>query len=102
MDGLVRAITFDIFYLLNSAHICYMISFPIVLTLWYSGIHISTMNYSNKTSNIKFSTDKTSCFRATLSISDIDPDNGYIQLGRYFDYSWFGGQNDVIEYMIVF
>ena len=60
------------------------------------------MNCGDKTPNIEFSINKTPCFQTTLSILDIDPDNGHVWLGRHFDYSWFRGQNDDIEYMIVF
>ena len=100
MNSLVRAIILDTFYPLNSAHTYYMTLFPTVFTLWYSRIHISTMTCGDKTPTIESSINKTSCFWATLSVPDINPDNSHVQLGRYFDYSWFRGQNNVIEYMI--
>jgi len=93
INGLVRAVTFNTFYPLNSTHTCHIILFPTVFTLWYSGIHISTTNCGDKTSNIESSIDKTPCFRATLSIPDINLDNDYVWLRRHFDYFWFGGQN---------
>jgi len=102
MNSLVRAVIFDIFHPLNSAHTCYMTPFPTVFTLWYSGIHISTTNCGDKTFNIEYFIDKTPCFQATLSIPDIGPDDGHVQLRKHFDYSWFRDQNNIIEYMIIF
>ena len=87
MNGLVGAVTFDIFYLLDSVRTWHMILFPTVFILWYFRAHISTTNYSNKTSNIKPPINKALGFCTTLSILNFDLDNGYVGFGRHFDNS---------------
>jgi len=62
-----------------------MTLFPIVFTLWYSEVHVYTMNHGNEATNIKSPIDKTLSFGSTLSILDIDPDDGHIWFGGYLD-----------------
>ena len=85
MNGLVRAITFDTLHPLNSAHTWCMIPFPTFFTLWYSWVHISTINCGNKASNIEPPINEALYFYAALSIPNVDPDNGYVRFGRHFD-----------------
>jgi len=53
MLGIVRSIIFDVSeYLGLPTEYCIAL-FPIVLTLWNSGIHVCTINGSNISSDIK-------------------------------------------------
>jgi len=55
------------------------------------------MNCNNEAANIESPIDETLGFGTTLRIPYINPDDRHVQLGRYFDDSWFRGQDDVIE-----
>ena len=87
----MRVIVFYIFGLLDSVHTGYMTPFPAVFTLWYSRVHICTMNCSNKAANVKPPINETLSFGAALYVPYIDPDDRHVQLGRYLDDSWFKG-----------
>ena len=78
-----------------------MAPFPTVFTLWYSKVHVSTTNCGNETSNIEPPIDKVLCFHTALNVPDVDPYDGHIRFGRYFDYSWFRSQDDIIEDVVV-
>ena len=55
------------------------------------------MNCSNETANIEPPINETLGFGAALCIPYIDPDEGYVQLVRYLNDSWFRGQDNIIE-----
>lgn len=77
-----------------------MTPFPTVFTLWYSRVHICTMNHGNEATNIKSPVDETLSFGSALSIPDIDPDDRYVQFEGYLDDSWFRGQDNVVENVV--
>jgi len=89
MDGLVEAITFDVFSPLNSAHTQRMTPFPVVFALGNTWVHVGTINSGNKTSDIEPPIDEALCFYTTLYILYVDPNNDHIGFRRYLNNSWF-------------
>jgi len=59
--------------------------------------YVSSTNCDNETSNVEPSVDKTLCFSITLNVSDIDLYDSHIGFGEHLDYSWFRGQDNIIE-----
>ena len=79
INGLMGAITLNVFCTLDSTHILCMIPFPTVLTLWNSRVHIGTTNCGNKAANVEPSVDEDPCFCTTLSIPNIDLYDGHVR-----------------------
>ena len=57
---------------------CRMSPLPTVFTLWYSWVHVSSVNGRNKSSNIELSIDDVLRARTTLGISDVYPNYCFI------------------------
>ena len=79
VDGLVGTITFDVFHLLNSTHICQVILFLVVFTLGNIRVHVG-----NEASNIKPPIDEALHLHSILCILYVNPNNmsvtNFIQL----------------------
>jgi len=79
-----------------------MFPFPAIFALQNSQVHICSLYSGNKASYIEASVDNRFSFGTALSISDVNPDDSYVQFRRKFDDSQFGGEDDIIEDMIIF
>ena len=101
INRLVGAITLDTFRPLDFAHTWCMTLFPTVFTLWHSRVHVYTMNCGDEATNVEPPVDKTLSFGFTLCVPDINPDDRHIRFGWHLDDSWFGGQNSIIEDVVV-
>ena len=83
----MRAITLDIFGPLYFAWKNWMSLSPTVFILRNTRISVSSSYCSDKPSNIKAPINEVLSFHAALSISYVNPDDGYVWFGRYFNNS---------------
>ena len=83
--SLVRIIAFYIPRTLNSTRKGHMSLFPTIFTLQYTQVHVCPINSSDIASNIEAPIDEFFGFVTTLNVSDIQPDDSYIRLWRYFN-----------------
>ena len=60
------------------------------------------MNCCNKASYIESSVDKAFGLGSTLSVPYVNPNDGYVQFGGYFDDPRFRYQNNIVKDMIAF
>ena len=74
---------------------------PAIFVLWYSRIHIGTVNYSNKASYIEVSVNDFLGIRPILGIPDVNLNDSYIRLGQNLDNLRFGSEDDIVENMVV-
>ena len=102
MNGLVGTIVLNAFGPLNSTHTSSVTPFPAVFTLQHTRVHVHTINCGDEAAYIEPPVDEALGFGTTLCIPYIDSYNGHVQLRGDFDYSQFGGQNDVVEDMIAY
>jgi len=70
VDGLVGTITFNVFHLLNSTHICQVILFLVVFTLGNTRVHVG-----NEASDIKPPIDEAFHLHFILYILYVNPNN---------------------------
>lgn len=82
MNGLVWAVAFDTLSLLYSANANSMALLPAIFALENVWIHVNTTNSSNEPSNVEPLIDERFGLRATLSISYVNPYNGYVRFQR--------------------
>ena len=83
----VRAIALYAFNPLNVANTHHMTPFPAIFTLRDFWIHVGSLYYGNEAFYIEVSVNDFFSIESTLSVPYIDPNNGYIGLGRDFDNS---------------
>jgi len=79
MDCLMRPIALNTLGLLDATNICCVSPLPIVLILWDTQVHISTMYYSNEIPHVETLIDDSFSSRTVLSIPDIDPDDDHVR-----------------------
>ena len=91
MNSLVWAVAFDTLSLLYSANTNSMALLPAIFALENAWIHVNTANSSNEPSNVEPLIDERFGLRVTLSISYVNPYNGYVRFQRDLYNSWLGG-----------
>ena len=89
VDGLMWAVTFDIFCPLDSTYACRMIPFPTIFTLGNTWIHVCALNGSDEFSYVKPLINKGFSFGATLSIPNVNLYYSHVGFWRNLDYSGF-------------
>jgi len=82
---------------LNMTYSCHVTPLLAVLALWYSWIHVCTMNCYNVTTDIELMVNNFLGIWSILGIPNVDPYDGHVRLGRYLDYMWFGSEDYIIE-----
>jgi len=97
----MRAVTLDTFRPLYSAQESQMSLSPTIFTLRDARISVSSPYSSDETSNIKALIDEVLGFCSTLSIPYVDPYDGHVRFGGYFDNSWLRCESDVVEYIVL-
>jgi len=63
---------------LDTANTCHMAPLPTVLALWYSRIHVCTMDCCNVASYIELSIDNSLGILSHLDVPDVNLYNGHI------------------------
>ncbi len=74
---------------LNSTDANSMAPLPAIFTLGDIQVYVGTSNGSNEPSNIEPLVDEGFGLRTTLSISYVNPYDGYVRFGRDLYNSWF-------------
>lgn len=78
-----------------------IILLPTLLILRDIWVHVCYLNSYNKLTDVEVSVDETSNIWAILRIPDIEPYDGHVWLGKYFDNPRLGGKQNIVEDMVV-
>jgi len=89
VDGLMWAVTSDVFCPLDSAYTCRVTPFPAIFALGNTWIHVCASDGGDESSYVKPSVNKGFSFGAVLSIPNVNPYYGHVRLQRNLDYSGF-------------
>ena len=98
----VRSITLDTFRPLYSVWKSWMFPSPTIFTLRDTRVGISSSYGSNEPPNTEVPVDKVLHFHAALSISYVNLNNSHVWFGGDFNNSWFRGESNIIEDLILF
>lgn len=85
---------------LNSVWKDSMFLLPTILILWHTWIYVCSTNSGNIASNIKAPVNESFSFVTTLNVSDIQLDNNYIRLQKYFNNMRSWGYCNVNKYVV--
>ena len=85
MFALIGAIALDAPQFLCSIHESSMSLLSAIFVLENARVHVSTTNYSNMSSYVEATVNKSLTQYTTLGILDVNPYNNHIKLWRYFD-----------------
>ena len=96
----MKTIILYVFSILDSTDTCRVVLFPIVFTLWCTGVHVDIMNYSNEAFYIESSVDETLGLGPALCVPDVNPNDWHVQFREYFDDFGFQCQNNIVENMV--
>ena len=101
MFGKVRAImphTLRFLYMTDS---CYMTPLPAILVLWYTWVHICTLNYYNETTGVEPLVNDFLSIGSILCVPNVNTYDSHVGFGGYLDDVWFRGKDNVIEQVII-
>jgi len=94
---LIGAIALDIFGPMRMTCESYIFSFPTILVLRDTQVHVGSSNCCNVVFDIETSINKVFYSGITLRVLDIDPNYSYIWFGRSFNNSGSKYKNSVIK-----
>jgi len=100
--GFVQTIAFHTLCSLDSAGKRSISPLPAILTLGYPWVYICLSNHSDVSSNIEALIDKAFSLAPALNVSNVNSDNGHIQLGGNLDNLWFGSGNNIENLILLY
>jgi len=89
VNGLMQAVTFDVFCPLDSAYACRVTPFPAIFALGNAWIHVCASNGGNESFYVEPLVNKGFSFGAALSIPNVNLYYSHVRFWRNLDYSGF-------------
>ena len=80
---------------------CYMTPLPAILVLWYTQVHICTLNYYNETTGVEPLVNDFLSIGSILCVPNVNTYDSHVRFGGYLDDAWFRGKDNVIEQVII-